>query len=151
MLFVCYPKCSTCQKAKAWLDAREAMRLQPNSSETHHVMGLCFYWLDGDYDRALELAPGSVAIRVGLCQELLASGHMARAEEEVGAFAGEWRPWDVDAVVGELRYRQGRYGEAFEAYRSALEKAAVLDRRTQQVLHGNIGHCLRKLGLCFVD
>ena len=22
MLFVCYPKCSTCQKAKAWLDAR---------------------------------------------------------------------------------------------------------------------------------
>ena len=21
MLFVCYPKCSTCQKAKAWLDA----------------------------------------------------------------------------------------------------------------------------------
>lgn len=24
MLFVCYPKCSTCQKAKAWLDARGA-------------------------------------------------------------------------------------------------------------------------------
>lgn len=22
MLFVCYPKCSTCQKAKAWLDSR---------------------------------------------------------------------------------------------------------------------------------
>ena len=22
MLFVCYPKCSTCQKAKAWLDQR---------------------------------------------------------------------------------------------------------------------------------
>ncbi|MDD3347099.1 Spx/MgsR family RNA polymerase-binding regulatory protein [Oscillibacter sp.] len=22
MLFVCYPKCSTCQKAKAWLEAR---------------------------------------------------------------------------------------------------------------------------------
>ena len=22
MLFVCYPKCSTCRKAKAWLDAR---------------------------------------------------------------------------------------------------------------------------------
>jgi TolB-like protein/Tfp pilus assembly protein PilF len=41
-------------KAKAWLDAREALRLQPNASETHHVMGLCFYWLDGDYERALE-------------------------------------------------------------------------------------------------
>ena len=24
MLFLCYPKCSTCQKAKAWLDARGA-------------------------------------------------------------------------------------------------------------------------------
>ena len=22
MLFVCYPKCSTCQKAKAWLEER---------------------------------------------------------------------------------------------------------------------------------
>ena len=22
MLFICYPKCSTCQKAKAWLDSR---------------------------------------------------------------------------------------------------------------------------------
>ena len=22
MLFVCYPKCTTCQKAKAWLEAR---------------------------------------------------------------------------------------------------------------------------------
>ena len=22
MIFLCYPKCSTCQKAKAWLDAR---------------------------------------------------------------------------------------------------------------------------------
>ena len=24
MLFVCYPKCSTCQKARAWLDAQGA-------------------------------------------------------------------------------------------------------------------------------
>ncbi|MBE6990033.1 MAG: arsenate reductase family protein [Ruminococcaceae bacterium] len=24
MLFVCYPRCSTCQKAQAWLDARGA-------------------------------------------------------------------------------------------------------------------------------
>ncbi len=23
MLFVCYPKCTTCQKARAWLDAQE--------------------------------------------------------------------------------------------------------------------------------
>ena len=22
MLFICYPKCTTCQKAKAWLDAQ---------------------------------------------------------------------------------------------------------------------------------
>ena len=25
MLFICYPKCSTCQKAKKWLDAHNIM------------------------------------------------------------------------------------------------------------------------------
>ena len=25
MLFICYPKCTTCQRAKAWLDARHVL------------------------------------------------------------------------------------------------------------------------------
>ena len=28
MLFVCYPKCSTCQKAKKWLEEKEIEELQ---------------------------------------------------------------------------------------------------------------------------
>ena len=28
MLFLCYPKCSTCQKAKAWLDAYDLTGIQ---------------------------------------------------------------------------------------------------------------------------
>lgn len=42
MLFVCYPKCSTCQKAKAWLqergvafDERDIKQDNPNEQELH--------------------------------------------------------------------------------------------------------------------
>ena len=34
MLFVCYPKCTTCQKAKAWLEAvRENENENDNENE----------------------------------------------------------------------------------------------------------------------
>ena len=39
------------QRGKA--EAHEALRLQPNLGEAHYAEGLCFYWLDGDYTRAL--------------------------------------------------------------------------------------------------
>ena len=42
MLFVCYPKCSTCQKAKAWLDEhavsyelRDIKTQRPTAEELH--------------------------------------------------------------------------------------------------------------------
>ena len=34
MLFVCYPKCSTCQKAKAWLQERGVALTSVISSRT---------------------------------------------------------------------------------------------------------------------
>ena len=34
--------------------AAEALRLQPGMGEAHFAQALCFYWLDGDYGRALE-------------------------------------------------------------------------------------------------
>ena len=50
MLFVCYPKCSTCQKAKAWLqergvafDARDIKQDNPTEQELrawHEQSGL---------------------------------------------------------------------------------------------------------------
>src|SRR5207248_9435155 len=40
-------------KEKARAEAEIALRLQPNLAEAHFALGQCFYWIDGDYDRAL--------------------------------------------------------------------------------------------------
>ena len=40
------------QQAKA--EATEALRLQPNLGEGQFALGLSYYWLESDYDRALE-------------------------------------------------------------------------------------------------
>ena len=37
MLFLCYPKCSTCQKAKAWLEERSISMAAATSSPRTHV------------------------------------------------------------------------------------------------------------------
>src|SRR5437773_5102264 len=41
-------------KEKARAEAEIALRLQPNLAEAHFALGQCFYWIDGDYDSALE-------------------------------------------------------------------------------------------------
>ena len=38
MLFVCYPKCTTCQKAKAWLEAR-GLAFDLRDIKTHNPTG----------------------------------------------------------------------------------------------------------------
>ena len=41
-------------KERSKAAAREALRLQPNMGEAHYAQALSFYWLDGDYERALD-------------------------------------------------------------------------------------------------
>jgi serine/threonine-protein kinase len=41
-------------KTKAHTEAQIALRLQPNLAEAHLALGQCVYWMDQDYDRALE-------------------------------------------------------------------------------------------------
>jgi serine/threonine-protein kinase len=41
-------------KTKARTEAEIALRLQPNLAEAHLALGQCIYWMDQDYDRALE-------------------------------------------------------------------------------------------------
>src|SRR6187200_3271220 len=41
-------------KNKARTEAQIALRLQPNLAEAHFALGQCIYWMDQDYDRALE-------------------------------------------------------------------------------------------------
>jgi len=57
-------------KTKARTEAETALRLQPNLAEAHLALGQCFYWMDRDYDRALEqfekasrLSPSNADIR----------------------------------------------------------------------------------------
>ena len=45
MLFVCYPKCTTCQKAKAWLDAQGAAYiLRDITEENPSLEELRLWW-----------------------------------------------------------------------------------------------------------
>src|SRR5215471_7230613 len=41
-------------KAKARAEAETALRLQPNLAEGHFALCQCIYWMDQDYDKALE-------------------------------------------------------------------------------------------------
>ena len=48
MLFVCYPKCSTCQKAKAWLQERGVAfdeRDIKQDNPTEQELRICFFAL----------------------------------------------------------------------------------------------------------
>ena len=56
-------------RAKARSEAEIALRLQPNLAEAHFALGQCIYWIDQDYERALEqfeiasrLSPGNADI-----------------------------------------------------------------------------------------
>ena len=41
-------------RTKARAEAETALRLQPNLAEAHFALGQCIYWMDQDYDKALE-------------------------------------------------------------------------------------------------
>src|SRR5258705_1562473 len=41
-------------RTKARAEAEAAIRLQPNLAEGHFALGQCIYWMDQDYDKALE-------------------------------------------------------------------------------------------------
>jgi serine/threonine-protein kinase len=84
-------------KTKAFAEAETALRLQPNLAEGHFALGQCIYWMDKDYDRALEqfeiasrLAPNNA---------------------------------DTRRLIAAIERRQGKWQEALEAY----ERVAKLD------------------------
>ena len=90
-------------KAKARTEAEEALRLQPNLAEGHHALGLYFYWVEGDYERALrEFAHAS----------RLAPG-------------GTEPPF----LIAAIRRRQGRWRDALTAY----NRLAALDPRNSNI------------------
>ncbi len=77
-------------KQKARSEADIALRLRPNLSEAHQALGLCFYWLDADYESAL--------------RELALAAQLAPNDTAVG-FA-----------IAAVRRRQGRWQESLDTF-----------------------------------
>jgi TolB-like protein/Flp pilus assembly protein TadD len=89
------------RKAKARVQAEEALRLSPNLGEAHMALGLCLYWGDKNYNAALK-------------------------EFEVAAAASPNNAKIYDYVAGIYR-RQGRWRESVASF----ERAMSLDPRNR--------------------
>ena len=84
-------------RTKARSEAETALRLQPNLAEGHFALGQCIYWMDQDYDKALE------QFEIASC---LAPSNA-----------------DTPRLIAAIERRQGKWQEALGTY----EKVAKLD------------------------
>ena len=90
---------SPARKAQARAAAERALRLRPELAEAHLALGFCFYWGEGDYERAL-------------------------TEFDLTMRAS---PSDAEAprAIANIRRRQGRWDEA----RAGFERSLALSPR----------------------
>lgn len=84
-------------RTKAHSEAEAALRLQPNLAEGHFALGQCIYWMDQDYDKALE--------QFEIASRLSPSNA------------------DTRRLIAAIERRQGRWQAALEAY----QRVAKLD------------------------
>ncbi len=84
-------------RTKARAEAETALRLQPDLAEAHFALGQCIYWMDQDYDRALQQF--EIASRL--------SPNNA----------------DTQRLIAAIERRQGKWQQALEAY----ERVARID------------------------
>jgi TolB-like protein/class 3 adenylate cyclase/Tfp pilus assembly protein PilF len=91
-------------KDKAFAEAEIALRLQPDLAEAHFALGQCIYWMDKDYDRALE--------QFGIALNLSPNDS------------------DIGRLIAAIKRRQGKWQEALEAF----EKNQTLDPQNPNVV-----------------
>jgi TolB-like protein/Tfp pilus assembly protein PilF len=84
-------------RTKARSEAETAIRLQPNLAEGHFALGQCIYWMDQDYNKALEQF--EIAARLSPSNA------------------------DTRRLIAAILRRQGKWREALDAY----ERVAKLD------------------------
>ncbi len=84
-------------KTKARTEAEAALRLQPNLGEAHFALGQCIYWMDQDYERALE--------------QFEIVSHLSPSNG------------DARRLIAAIKRREGKWEQALEAY----ERVARLD------------------------
>jgi TolB-like protein/class 3 adenylate cyclase/Tfp pilus assembly protein PilF len=77
-------------KDKARSEAELALRLQPNLAEAHLALGQCIYWMEEDYDRALE--------------QFDIASHLSPNNGDIGR------------LIAAIKRRQGKWQESLEAY-----------------------------------
>ena len=84
-------------KTKARTEAQIALRLQPDLAEAHLALGQCIYWMDQDYERALEQFDTAAGLSPS-------NG-------------------DIVRLIAAIKRRQGKWEQALEEY----ERVAKLD------------------------
>jgi len=77
-------------KSKARAEAELALQLQPNLAEAHIALAQCAYWMDRDYDKAL--------------QELATASRLSTNNGDVGE------------LIASIKRRQGHWQESIEAF-----------------------------------
>jgi TolB-like protein/Flp pilus assembly protein TadD len=82
-------------KTKARSEAEAALRLQPNLAEGHFALGQCIYWMDQDYDKALE--------QFEIASRLSPSNA------------------DTRRLIAAIERRQGKWQAALEAYKQVAK------------------------------
>ena len=109
--------------------AETALRLQPDAGESHHAMGVYWYWGEKDYDRAaaeLQLAaaslPESAEIQETAAYVERRRGQFERAMQLLGR-AAELDPQSaaIQINLGDTHEAFGHYDQALAAYRAAQQ------------------------------
>jgi TolB-like protein/Tfp pilus assembly protein PilF len=72
------------RKTKARTEAQIALRLQPNLAEAHFALGQCIYWMDQDYEKALQQFDTSAALAPS-------DGDIARLIAAIKRRQGKWQ------------------------------------------------------------
>lgn len=91
-------------KRRANVEAQTSLRLAPNLGEGHFALGLSFYWLEGDYGRAL--------------QELAAAQALVPNDTEIGL------------ITAAIARRQGRFEDALATF----QRIELLDPRNPNIV-----------------
>jgi serine/threonine-protein kinase len=99
------------RRTRARAEAETALRLEPNLAEAHFALGQCIYWIDRDYERALE--------QFELASRLSPSNGDARR------------------LIAAIRRREGKWEEALEAYERVAELDPQNPNTVREVLFTN--------------
>src|SRR5881275_181924 len=99
------------RRTKARTEAETALRLEPNLAEAHFALGQCIYWIDRDYQRALE--------QFELASRLSPSNGDARR------------------LIAAIKRREGKWEEALEAYERVAELDPQNPNTVREVLFTN--------------